>query len=56
MVPILEAAPGLRAVAVFKEVMRRHPADLDPGVRRTLERRIHTWGAIHGPDQEVIFR
>ena len=55
IVPLLEAAPGLRAVALFEEIRRRHP-DLDPGIRRTLERRIRSWRAIHGPDQEVIFR
>lgn len=55
IVPLLEAAPGLRAVAIFEELRRRHP-DLDPGVRRTLERRIRAWRARFGPDQEVIFR
>ena len=55
VVPMLNAAPGLRAVAVFEEMMRRHP-DLDPGVRRTLERRIRAWRAVNGPDQAVIFR
>lgn len=55
IVPLLEAAPGLRAVALFEEIRRRHP-DLDPKIRRTLERRIRSWRAIHGPDQEVIFR
>lgn len=55
IVPLLKAAPGLRAVAVFEEMRRRHP-DLDPGVRRTMERRIRSWRAIHGPEQEVIFR
>jgi hypothetical protein len=55
VVPLLEAAPGLRAVAVFEEVMRRHP-DRAPGIRRTLERRIRTWRALHGPEREVIFR
>lgn len=55
IVPILRTAPGLRAVAVFEEMLRRHP-DLDPGVRRTMERRIRAWRAINGPDQEVIFR
>lgn len=24
--------------------------------RRTLERRLETWKALHGPDQEVMFR
>ena len=55
IVPMLQAAPGLRAVAVFEEMQRRH-ADLAPGVRRTLERRIRSWRALHGADQQVIFR
>lgn len=55
VVPLLEAAPGLRPVALFEELLRRHP-ELDPGVRRTLERRVRAWRALHGPEQEVIFR
>ncbi len=55
IVPMLKAAPGLRAVAIFEEMPRRHP-DLSAGVRRTLERRIRSWRALHGADQEVIFR
>jgi len=55
IVPMLEAAPGIRAVAVFGEIVRRHP-ELGEGVRRTLERRIRTWRALNGPEQEVIFR
>ncbi|KQQ86238.1 hypothetical protein ASF65_06950 [Aureimonas sp. Leaf324] len=55
VVPLLRAAPGLRPVAVFGEMLKRHP-DLSPGVRRTLERRIRAWRAVHGPEQEVIFR
>ena len=55
VVPILETSPGIRPVGVFEELMRRHP-ELDPGVRRTLERRIRVWRAEHGPDQDVIFR
>ena len=52
---MLQAAPGLRSVAIFEEICRRHP-ELDGRIRRTLERRIRTWRAIHGPEQEVIFR
>ena len=37
IVPLLKAAPGLRAVAIFEEMSRRHP-ELGQGVRRTLER------------------
>ena len=52
---MLTAAPALRAVAVFEEMQRRHP-DLSTGARRTLERRIRSWRALHGADQDVIFR
>jgi hypothetical protein len=55
IVPMLEAAPGLRAVAVFEEICRRHP-EIVTGVRRTLERRISQWRALHGPSRDVMFR
>lgn len=55
VLPMLKAAPGLRPVGVFEELRRRHP-ELSPGVRRTLERRIRNWRALHGPEREVIFR
>jgi hypothetical protein len=55
IVPMLKAAPGVRPVAVFEEMLRRHPG-LGEGVRRTMERRIRAWRAIHGPEQDVIFR
>ena len=55
VVPILTAAPAVRAVTVFEELQRRHP-ELPRGVRRTLERRIRAWRAKHGPDKDVIFR
>ena len=55
VVPLLTSSPGLRPVAIFEELLRRHP-DLGPGIRRTLERRIRAWRAEHGPEQEVIFR
>ena len=55
IVPLLEASPGLRAVALYEEMMRRRP-DLSPGVRRTIERRVRAWKAKHGPEQEIIFR
>ena len=55
IVPLLQESPGLRAVAVQEEMMRRHP-ELSPGVRRTIERRMRGWKAKHGPEQEIIFR
>ncbi len=55
VVPLLTATPDLRAVAIFEEMQRRYPT-LSAGARRTLERRIRAWRALHGADQEVIFR
>jgi transposase InsO family protein len=55
IVPMLEAAPGIRAVAIFEEVCRRHP-EIATGVRRTLERRVAQWRALSGPSRDVIFR
>ena len=55
VVPLLKEAPGLRPVAVFEEMMRRHP-HLSASVRRTLERRIRHWRAVHGAERDVIFR
>src|SRR6266581_9379948 len=55
IVPILKSAPGIRAIAVLEEIRRRHP-QISAGIRRTLERRMRTWRALVGPEQDVIFR
>src|SRR5438477_8232717 len=55
IVPILKSAPGVRAIAVLDEIRRRHP-EIGAGIRRTLERRMRTWRALVGPEQDVIFR
>ena len=55
VVPMLKAAPGVRPIAIFEEMLRRYP-ELGAGIRRTLERRIRSWRAIHGKEQEVISR
>jgi hypothetical protein len=55
VVPLLKEAPGLRPIAIFEELCRRHP-ELGSGTRRTLERRIQAWRAVNGRDREVIFR
>jgi hypothetical protein len=55
IVPLLEASPGLRPVTILAEMQRRHPG-FSGEVRRTLERRVRTWQALHGPEREVIFR
>ena len=55
VVPLLKRAPGLRPVAIFDEIRRRHP-EIGGGIRRTLERRIRSWRALNGAEQDVIFR
>ena len=55
IVPLLQATPGLRPITVLGEMQRRHPGLVDH-LRRTLERRIRLWQALHGPEREVIFR
>ena len=55
IVPMLRASAGLRAITVLLEMQRRH-ADFPDNLRRTLERRIRLWQALHGPEREVIFR
>ena len=51
----MKISPGLRPVAIFDEIRRRHP-EIGAGIRRTLERRVRTWRALHGAEQDVIFR
>ncbi len=55
IVPMLRSTPGLRPIAIFEEMQRRHP-ELPECVRRTMERRIRQWRALNGEDREVIFR
>ena len=55
IVPMLLASPGLRPITVLREMQRRHAGFCDD-LRRTLERRIRLWQALHGPEREVIFR
>lgn len=54
VVPMLMSAPDLRPIAVFEELVRRHP-ELPRSVRRTLERRVRAWRAQHGAEREVVF-
>src|ERR1700674_3716687 len=55
VVPLLKSTPGLRPVAIFDEIRRRH-SEIGAGIRRTLERRIRAWRALNGAEQDGIFR
>jgi len=52
---MLRASPGLRPITLLLEMQRRH-ASFPDNLRRTLERRVRHWQALHGPEREVIFR
>ena len=53
---MLNGPAGLMAVSIFETLQEEFGADVMPdSVRRTLERRIADWRALHGPDKEVFF-
>jgi hypothetical protein len=56
LLPLLEAMPSLRPITLLEELERRHPERDWARHRRTLERRVRTWKALHGPEREIIFR
>src|ERR1039457_3220665 len=55
IVPLLTAAPGLPPITLFDELARRHPERVGPSFRRTQERRVAHWKALHGSNLNVIF-
>lgn len=40
IVPMLEAAPGLKAMTLLEELQRRHPEQYEVALLRTLQRRV----------------
>ena len=55
VLPLLRSTPGLTAVTVLEELHRRHPGRFEPGVLRTLQRRVRHWRALEGAEREVFF-
>ena len=53
--PELWKEPPLQAKTLFAELQRRFPGQFADSARRTLERRIRSWRALHGPDRPIFF-
>lgn len=51
----LSAAPELEATTLLEDLMARRPGKYGRQHLRTLQRRVRTWLAVHGPDKEVRF-
>src|SRR5204862_5195700 len=56
VLPLLEAIPSLRPITILEELDRRHPDRDWMRHRRTLERRIRCWRALHGPERGIVLR
>ncbi|XZE54587.1 hypothetical protein SH139x_000560 [Planctomycetaceae bacterium SH139] len=52
---VLQAEPRLKAITLFGDLQRQYPGKFEDSTRRTFERRVANWRAIHGPDKPVIF-
>jgi len=56
IVGLLEKQPALDATTLFEDLQERHPGRFGNGKKRTFQRRVKAWKALHGPDKEVMFR
>ena len=52
----LEQQPRLDATTLFEDLQDRHPGQYGNGKKRTFQRRVKAWKALHGADKDVIFR
>jgi transposase InsO family protein len=56
VVALLERQPALDATTLFEDLQDRHRGKFGNGKKRTFQRRVKAWKALHGPDKEVMFR
>ncbi|MCP4319859.1 MAG: IS21 family transposase [Hyphomicrobiales bacterium] len=56
VVALLEEQPRLNATTLFEDLQDRYPGRYPNGRKRTFQRRVKRWKALHGPDKEVMFR
>ena len=51
----LESEPSLQAITLFRWLQQTYPGQFPEEHRRTFERRVRAWRAMHGPNREVYF-
>lgn len=51
---LLRETPTLEVRSVFEVLCERYPGRYEPGQVRTLQRRVRSWRAAHGPEKEVV--
>ena len=51
----LEDEPRLKAYTLFGWLQQIRPGEFSDSTRRTFERRVSQWQALHGPDKTVMF-
>jgi hypothetical protein len=52
--PMLRREPRLKPMTLFEHLQEQYPGEY-PQVLRTLQRRVSTWKALHGPAPAVMF-
>ena len=56
VVPLLKASSDLTPITLFEKLQNDHPGKFQDSKKRTFQRRVSEWKALHGPGQEVMFR
>ena len=57
LLPILEQDSSVQAITLLRHLQQQYPENFqDDRIRRTLERRVQNWRALHGPEKDIIFR
>lgn len=51
----LTAAPEFEAKTLFEDICERMPGKYEPGMLRTVQRRVRQWRATSGPEKDVFF-
>ncbi len=54
--PKLKKQPRLSPTTLFEALQESHPDAYPDAMKRTFQRRVKQWKAMHGPDKEVMFR